>query len=122
MRYSTVNRQKGISLSGLLVWSLILVMVSVLGMKVIPVYIEYASIKKVLVAISSDSSLQAAGLSEIRQSFDKRARIDDIDVVKGGDLQISKENGQTILEISYSVKTPLFANISLFFDFKATTN
>ncbi|MDP1558497.1 MAG: DUF4845 domain-containing protein [Nitrosomonas sp.] len=122
MRYSTVNRQKGISLSGLLVWSLILVMVSILGMKVIPVYIEYASIKKVLVTISSDSSLQTAGLSEIRQSFDKRARIDDIDVVKGSDLQISKENGQTILEISYSVKTPLFANISLFFDFKATSN
>ncbi len=122
MYHSTIKRQRGVSLSGLLIWSFLLVMVAILGMKVAPPYIEHASIKKALVAISNDPDLQQAGSKEIRRSFDKRILIDNIDVVRGSDIQFSKENGQLILEINYSVKTPLFANISLFFDFNVTNN
>lgn len=121
MDYSTIRRQRGISLSGLLIWSFILVMVAILGMKVAPLYIDHASIKKALVAISNDPDLKQAASREIRRSFDKRMLIDNIDVVRGSDIQFSKEKGQTVLKINYSVKTPLFSNISLFFDFNVTS-
>ena len=122
MRYGTLREQKGISLSGLLMWSVILVMLSILGMKLAPVYIQYASIQKALIGIASDPNIQSISSKQIRASFNKRARIDNIDAVSGHDIKIKKENGQRILEIDYSVTTPLVANISLFIEFNASSN
>jgi hypothetical protein len=83
---------------------------------------EYAAIKRALVAIASDPGLQNAHPGEIRQSFSKRAVIDQITAVNSHDIQISKVREQTVLSVSYSVKTPLFANISLSIDFTAASN
>lgn len=122
MRHVMRKEQQGLSLSGLLIWSAVVVMFSLLGMKLIPSYIEYAAIKRALVAIASDPSLQNTLPAEIRQSFDKRAVIDEITAVNSRAIEISKTGGQTVLSVSYSVKTPLFANISLYIDFTATSN
>ena len=65
--------------------------------------------------------LQNGTKGEIRSSFNKRAQIDDISAVSGSDLEIDKEGGQMVVGITYSVKTPLFANISLFIDFNESS-
>lgn len=116
------NKQQGVGLSGMLIWSAVVIIIAILGMKLIPSFMEYTAIKRVLVAITSDASLQNAHPREIRQSFDKRAAIDDIKTVTSRDLEISREGGQTVLSVSYSVKTPLFANVSLYIDFTAASN
>lgn len=122
MRHRMRNKQQGVSLSGLLIWSAGVVMIALLGMKLIPSYLEYTAIKRALVAIASDPELQNAHPREIRQSFDKRAVIDEIAAVNSHDIQISKVGGQTVLSVSYSVKTPLFANVSLNIDVTAASN
>ena len=121
-RYLTRKEQQGISLSGLLIWSVVVVMIVILGMRLLPSYMEHAAIKRALVTMANDPSLQQASLREIRQSFDKRASIDDIKSVHSRDLEMKREGGQTVLSVSYSVKTPLFANISLYIDFTAASN
>ena len=78
--------------------------------------------KKTLIAIANDPVLQNGTKAEIRTSFNKRAQIDDISVVDEGDIEFNKENGQVVLSIIYSVKTPLFANISLYFDFNVRSD
>jgi len=121
MRHDVMYKQRGVSLSGLLLWSVVLIFVAILGMKLIPVYREYAAIKTTLVAMANDPVLQNGTKAEIRRSFNKRAQIDDINVVNGGDIEINKESGAAVLNIIYSVKTPLFANISLYFDFNVSS-
>ncbi|SER08697.1 protein of unknown function [Nitrosomonas sp. Nm51] len=111
------DRQHGISLTGMLFWSVVLIMVLLLGMKVIPVYIENASIRKNLAAVASDASLQNATASQIRLAFSKRAQVDGITVITAKDIKISRDKGQNILSVAYSEKVPLFANISLQIDF-----
>lgn len=122
MHHGTLHKQKGVTLSGLLMWSVILIIIAMLGMKLAPVYIEYAAIQKTLSAITSDPTLKDALPREIRLSFSKRANIDNIDVIRGGDIKISKEKGQMTLKADYSVTIPLFANISMLIDFKATSD
>ncbi len=122
MRHDVVYKQRGVSLSGLLLWSVVLIFVAILGMKLVPVYREYAAIKTTLVAMANDPVLQNVTKAEIRRSFNKRAQIDDISVVNGSDIEINKESGQAVLNIIYSVKTPLFANISLYFDFNVSSD
>lgn len=122
MRYGTFKEQKGVSLSGLLMWSVVLVMVAILGMKLTPAYIEYFSIQKALVGISSDPNFDKTSPKQIIESFNKRAQIDNIRAVSGRDIEIKKENKQQTLEINYSVTIPLVANISLFIEFNATSH
>lgn len=122
MRHDVMYKQRGAGLSGLFLWSFVLFFVAVLGMKLVPVYIENAAIKSTLIAIANDPVLQNGTKAEIRTSFNKRAQIDDISVVNEGDIEFNKENGQVVLSIIYSVKTPLFANISLYLDFNVRSD
>ncbi len=122
MRHDVMYKQRGLSLSGLLLWSIVLFFVLILGTKLVPVYREYAAVKSTLIAIVKDPALQNGTKAAIRTSFNKRAQIDDISVVDEGDIEFNKENGQVVLSIIYSVKTPLFANISLYFDFNVRSD
>lgn len=122
MHHGTLQQQKGVTLSGLLMWSAILIMIIVLGMKLMPVYLEYLAIQKSFAAIVNDSTLKNASPSEIRLSFNKRANINDIKVISGRDIKISKEKGRMILQADYSVTIPLFANIAVLIEFNATSD
>ncbi|HNP26284.1 MAG TPA: DUF4845 domain-containing protein [Nitrosomonas sp.] len=120
--YGYRYKQLGLSFSGLLLWSVVLVLFAILGMKVVPVYIENASIKKNLVAVAHDSSLQNVHPSQLRLAFTKRAQIDNITAVTAKDIKIARNQGEVILSVDYSVKIPLAANISLLIDFNTQSN
>lgn len=118
----TIQKQKGISLSSLLIWSLILILGAIFGMKLVPAYIEHAAIKKHLTAIVQDTNLQNADPNQIRLTFNKRAQVDNIKTISGQDIKINRENGRTILSTKYTTKIPLASNVSLSIDFEATTD
>lgn len=118
----TIQKQKGISLSSLLIWSLILVLGAIFGMKLVPAYIEHAAIKKHLTAIVQDNNLQNADPNQIRLTFNKRAQVDNIKTISGQDIKINRENGRTILSTKYTTKIPLASNVSLSIDFEVTTD
>jgi len=123
MRYHTMlQKQKGVSLSGLLVWSVILIFIAISGLRIIPAYIEYSTIKKNLTAIVKETDSQNMDLNQIRLSFSKRAQIDNIKSVSGQDIRINRENGQIVLSAGYTTKIPLISNISLNIDFEATSD
>lgn len=113
--------QRGISFSGFLFVALFLAMVSVVGMKLIPSYMQYGKIKNVFAEITRDPELQKATPREIRESFSKRANIDTIDAIKVEDIDIVTDQGRLVLSASYSVKVPLVANISLYLEFNPTS-
>jgi hypothetical protein len=60
-------------------------------------------------------------VSDIRRSFQRRNAIEDVQGVSQDDLEISKENGETVVSASWSVKVPLISNASACLDFYATT-
>jgi len=94
--------------------------VFVVGVKLVPAYIEYFSIKKIF------SSMEAAGdlkgtVREIRNSFEKRNNIENVQDVHPDDLEITKEGGETVISVSWSKKVGLVSNISACLDFFVTT-
>lgn len=122
MRYHTLRqKQRGISLSGLLVWAVILILVSISGLKIAPAYIEFSSIKRNLAAMVKDIDMQTTSPSQVKMMFDKRAQIDSIKSINGQDIKINKENGRIVLSASYVVQIPVVSNISLQIDFQASS-
>jgi hypothetical protein len=114
------SKQIGVSLSGLLVWAVILALVALLGMKVGPEYLEYFQIVKAVKTISNDSA-GAASVSEVRKAFDRQATIDNIRVIGAQDLEISKEGGELVVSFAYERRVHLFANVNLLFEFQGSS-
>ena len=114
-------RQRGMGLLALIFSALVSVFVFMVALKILPVYKENTTIKKTLSTMANDSILQNGEKWEMRKFFNERAEIDDISSVNGDDLEIDNEEGKIVLGVAYSVKTPLFANISLYIDFNESS-
>jgi hypothetical protein len=110
------NRQRGLSLSGLLVVLAVLVVVGIFSLKLIPGYIEYAKSKTAIEAIAADRS-KSSSVTEIRKAFDARANIDDITAVKGSDLEVTKEGNDVVISFAYRKEVPIAGNVGLYVDF-----
>ena len=108
--------QDGVTLTGLLVGSALLIVVALVGMKVVPAYMEFFSVKKVLSAMKQEP-LDTMSASDIKKSFDKRANIAYISVVKGSDLTIERTSAGTTLNVEYQVIKPIAGNLSVLIDF-----
>lgn len=117
--HALLRKQQGLSLSGLLLWSVILVMFAIAGLKIAPAYLEYSTIKKTLVAVGKEANTQQANLNQIRIAFAKRAQVDNITTVNSNDIKIQKEGNRILLGVEYTVKIPLASNVSLTIDFNA---
>ncbi len=122
MYTATPVQQRGLSFGGFIVAAFLLVIVSISLLKVIPAYIQNAQIKTVFNEIVHDPGMDKASPREIRNSFDRRASIDDITAIKSEDIEIASDGGRLDLSANYSVKVPLFGNVSLILEFNPSSD
>jgi len=115
-----MNKQRGVTLSGLIYWCVALALAAVLLLRVIPSYIEYFKLLKDAKATVAQVSSSDATVADVRKTFDRYAEVDMLDF-KSTDLDISKNNGRVVIEFAYEKRIPLFANVSLVINYKGTT-
>jgi hypothetical protein len=115
------KNQQGMTFFGVTFVGMVLVFGAILVMKLLPPYLEFYSVQKIISVMAKDSSLPAMSVPEVRRSFDKRANIDNVKVIEGKDLEISKDRGETVVTATYSVTVPIVGNISALMEFEATT-
>jgi hypothetical protein len=114
------RKQRGLSMVTFLVVAVVLIFGAIGGMKVGPAYMEYAKVKKAVNAVALEG--RTATVADVRKGFDRRAQIDDIDVISGNDLDVSKEGGEVVVSFAYSKKVGLFGNVSLLIEFAGASN
>jgi hypothetical protein len=112
--------QGGLSLVGLIVVLFVLVFAALFVMKVLPAYIEYGTAKKAIESIARDRT-GATTPQEVRRLFDARAQIDNIDIIKSSDLEVSKDATGMVIAFAYRKEVPLFANLGMYIDFAANS-
>ena len=113
-----MRRQKGLSLTGLLLVSIVLIALALLGFKLFPAYAEYLTVKKALSDITRNPDYRSSS-NEIRAAFERRVTIDNIKAVNSNDLEIAKRGDGMAVSASWSVKVPLIYNLSACMDFEA---
>ena len=114
------RKQLGISLMGLMMGAVILIAVAMVGMKLAPSYVEFFAVKKAINALASEAK-GGSTVNDIRKSFDQRATIDDINSVKGSDLEVTKDAGNIVVAANYRKEIPLAGNIGVYIDFSASS-
>lgn len=111
--------QRGMALSGLLFWAIVISLAAVLAIRVMPTAIEYFKILKDCKSVVAQLG-PGATVPEIRQSFSRFAQVDHLDFMPE-QLDITKQGGQIIISFAYEKRIPLFANVSLLIDYQGTT-
>jgi putative transposon-encoded protein len=92
-----------------------IVLIAVAGLKLVPAYIEYFTIKKAITEIGNSGEITTP--QQIRTAFQRRADVDDIVAVQARDLDITKED----VSFAYEKRVPLFANVSVVIDFAGSS-
>jgi hypothetical protein len=112
--------QRGITLTGALVWMIVIAFVALFAAKLMPAYIEYYGVQKILAAMETTGETKST-VTEIRRAFERRNAIEDVKSVRGEDLEITKEGGEAIVTANWSNKIPIIGNFSACLDFSVTT-
>jgi len=115
-----MRKQSGITLTSALVWMIALAFIGLFAVKLVPSYIEYFAVKKILATMEAAGDTKGT-VRDIRLSFDRRNSIEGVKEVKGDDLEITKEGGEAVVTAMWSVKVPMIYNFSACLDFVATT-
>ncbi|MFP5392286.1 MAG: DUF4845 domain-containing protein [Gammaproteobacteria bacterium] len=113
-----LGRQRGVSLSGLIVVLALLGLIAVVAMKVFPTVMEYQAIKRAIVAAKATNGT----VSEVRRAFDKNAEVSMVTSITGKELIVSTERGQPEVAFRYEKRIPLVANVSLLIEYAGTTD
>jgi Tfp pilus assembly protein PilE len=113
-----LDRQRGISLTGLILVLMVLGLFAVLAIKIVPSYFEYRSVRDGI------TRARAAGgsVAEMRQAFDKFAEINNVEAVRGHDLVISRDGASPEISFAYEKRIPLLDNAILVIDYDGTTD
>jgi hypothetical protein len=123
-RFSTpsVRRQRGLSMIGFLLVAALVVMAAMVAMKLVPAYIEFFSVKKILVSMSQEADFRGKSNADIRNIFSRKTSADYVSVVKADDLMIDRSSGTPVVSVDYEFRTKLIGNVSLVVDFSASSD
>lgn len=112
-----MRKQTGLTLSGFLLWSVVVIVALLLGFKLFPAYYEYYQIKRTFNILVKDETLRVLTKRDVESSFVRRAVIENIQVLGPADLAITRENQAWVIEAQYTVCVPIFGNLSACMDF-----
>ncbi|HEX9450758.1 MAG TPA: DUF4845 domain-containing protein [Burkholderiales bacterium] len=115
-----MNRQRGVTFIGMMFIAGLIVFAAIIGLKLVPAYIEYATVVNILRDIAHGPESRGTP-KDIQTSFKKHAQIDAIETIKAEDIEIEKEGDQVVLRANYSVKIKLFGNLNACIDFSPSS-
>ncbi len=116
-----MKRQKGLTLTGMILFAILLVVVLLTAFKIVPVYLEYFAIERQFKAMSLDPKLRSANRREIGNVWAARSAVDDLRSMSPDLIEVTREGDDIVVSGEYSVKVPLFRNVAACFDFKPSS-
>jgi Domain of unknown function (DUF4845) len=115
-----MKHQRGLALSQLIVWGIVVALVAITGMKVVPSVIQYSKLKAAIEKTAKQVGPEAT-VPEVKKTFERYTNVDGIDDFKPDRLDITKNAGKIVVAFDYDDKIPLFYNVSLLINYKAST-
>ena len=116
-----MKTQRGVSLGGLMVVLFLVIVLALLGFKLFKPYAEYFTIQKAFKTLAQKPEVRTGTRRDAMVAWQPIAVIQDIRTLSGDDIEITKQGNEVIISASYSVKVPLFHNVSLWIDFSPSS-
>jgi len=116
-RASYLRHQQGLTLISWMVVIAIALFFVMIGLKMVPTYLENYSIKQVLASVEQDRSLREMDRAELKRTILKRFKINSVYEFNRDDLKISKADDGLKISIDYEVRKPVVGNVAVVMTF-----
>ena len=105
--------QGGMTMLGFLITLSVVILFLFCGMKIVPMYIEFYSVKKALASIANEQSASASSKDAIRALFARHLKIDYVKIIKPDMLKIETTDAGFNLIVDYERREELVANLDV---------
>ena len=105
--------QHGMTVIGMLLLLIVIAFVVLIAMKVVPMYVQYFSIKSTIESIRKEPQLAQMSTQDIQNAIQKRFDIGYVDNITARDLKIRNENRGRVLDLEYQDERELFYGLSI---------
>ncbi len=105
-------KQQGMSLIGFILVLSIVIFVSFIGMKIVPIYMEYYSVVNALNGVAAEKDSARLTPYDLRRKLLNRLYVSYSNNVKESDIDIYRSNG-VHLRIAYEVREPIIGNLDV---------
>ena len=112
-----MKKQRGVGMTGFIIICFLIVLLAILGFKLFTPYMQYFTIQKNFKAIANNPEVKNGTRRDVMVSWQRATVIDNITAINGDDIEVTKEGNEMVISAAYSVKVPLFYNISILIDF-----
>jgi len=107
-----ITRQKGMTIIGFIIVLSFALFVSYLGMKIVPLYMEYYSVSRILDGLANEQGSRNYAPYTIRLKIMTGLNVSYSDNIKESDIKI-KRGSSTLVRIVYEVRTPILGNLDV---------
>ncbi len=111
------NQQRGMTAIGWLFVIAMIVMVMMTVIKLAPAYISQFNVASVLSSMKSEPGIGTMTAGEVTHTIMKRLDINMVTDVQAGDIYITQQSNNRIIEIDYQVQRNLIANVDVLIKF-----
>ncbi len=111
------RRMSGMTMTSFLAVLVGVVFIASIGIRLIPVYVEYFSVVSSLKNVAAEEGLRKASSKTIRDRLVRQFDVNDIESVHRDDIHIEKKGKQKTIILKYEVRKPLLGNIDLIVHF-----
>ena len=112
--------QGGMTLLGFIICLAVAGVFVYVGMKVIPMYSEYFSVKKSMDGLALEPGINNASPDKIRNLFFRRLYVNYSENVKAENVKIERAPGGWHMTVKYEVRRELISNLDVIGNFDAS--
>jgi len=101
-------------------WLVVLIMIGffvMVGLRVVPVYLEHYSIKNILFSLKEEPFVSRKPIGEIRSMLIRRFDINSITNIDRDQVKVRRAGGVTTIELNYEQRRPVAGNMDVIMTF-----
>ena len=108
------NKQQGMTLIGFVIVLAIAGIFAYVGMKLVPMYTEFYSVKSAMKALAAEPGVAGYAPEKVRDLFSRKLYIDySDDNIKPQNIKLTRQGAGWKMEVNYEVRKPLIANLDV---------
>ncbi|MCK5889175.1 MAG: DUF4845 domain-containing protein [Methylococcales bacterium] len=113
----SAKKQKGLTFIGLMLILVLFSFITLLGLKVVPLYMNHNKLVSVLEDVRNLDNVEQLSKNEITSTLTKRINMNFVDKVDINDFYLIKRSNYLSVELKYERVAKIFGNLSALVEF-----
>ena len=112
------GQQQGLTFISFIIVLIVLMSVGYLGLKMVPHYINFYSVKSSMNAVAEESRIEAMSVAQMRSKLLQKLNINFITNIRSQDIKFARNSRGNLMTVDYRTCESIVANVEACMDFK----